>query len=193
MGKLLRRARWLRRFNELQGADRVKLKQIEALARDSAHADIQESCSDKVGWLQEQLQSCRAWDQRHAQADLVNQQVIIELLELGRETLHFRLGDFVDLSHFHDDTLKWNEATKQLLSGHKSPELNTEYLRKHLEAAASLDVRSPEKALLQALLEVACAWKDLARKALSTRLLPKIEAEASPAEVFTVVVHRSDN
>jgi hypothetical protein len=48
---MLRRARWLRRFSELKNADRVKLKQIEALARDSAHGDIQESCSEKIEWL----------------------------------------------------------------------------------------------------------------------------------------------
>jgi hypothetical protein len=35
VSKILKRARWLRRFGELQSADRVKLKQIEALARDS--------------------------------------------------------------------------------------------------------------------------------------------------------------
>lgn len=107
VSKMLKRARWLRRFGELQSAERVKLKQIEALARDSQHADIQdhESCRSKVEWLQGQLIHCRVWDERHREGDLVNNQVILDLLELGKTTLKFRLGDFVELSLFHDDTL----------------------------------------------------------------------------------------
>ena len=53
VNKVLRRARWMKRFQELRAADRVKLKQLEAINRDSAHQDIQEdeACRENSEWL----------------------------------------------------------------------------------------------------------------------------------------------
>lgn len=41
------------------------------------------------------------------------------LLELGKASLKFKIGDFMDLKNFHSDTLEWHESTRAILSGPK--------------------------------------------------------------------------
>jgi len=57
LNKRLRRLKWLRRHTEVTQADKVKLKTLESLAKDSNHQDIQEDpeCKGKADKLLEQL------------------------------------------------------------------------------------------------------------------------------------------
>jgi hypothetical protein len=83
-------------------------------------------------------------------------------LELGRKTLEFNLGDFVDLSMFHNDTLEWHDVTRQILNGPRSPKFNLDFVKNHLSDAANLDIHNHETEILQALIDLGTQWRDIA-------------------------------
>lgn len=103
MQKRLRRERWLKRLADLKASEKVKLKQLESLSKDSNHVDIQEDplCKLESDALGEQLIHCRHWCDEQNSADMNCQRDILRLLELGKATLKFNIGDFMDLKNFH--------------------------------------------------------------------------------------------
>lgn len=54
VSRRLKRAKWMKRIQEVKTAEKVKLKQLETLVKDSNHVDIQEDskCKDEAEKLQ---------------------------------------------------------------------------------------------------------------------------------------------
>jgi hypothetical protein len=177
MVKRLRIERWSKRLLELKAAEKVKLKQLESLAKDSNHPDIQLDCKAAADLLQQQLVKCRRWSELQSQADLNSNSDILKLLELGKANLEYNLCDFVDLRNFHQDMLGWRETTKRLLSGEKQSHQNYEFVRKHIETGRQLIEIGDDHQIevLTAMVEVCAHWKNVARKVLGSRELAKLD------------------
>jgi hypothetical protein len=63
------------------------------------------------------------------------------------------------------------------LTEFKNPELNYEYLRKHIDLGMNLDIMDKEMDALRAIVEMCAHWKSLARKILKSRELAKLEVQ----------------
>lgn len=167
---------------ELKAQDKVKLKQLESLAKEAGNADIQEDplCKEEADQLQRQVALCRQWAEEQVKADLNSNKDIIRLLELGKATLRYNLGDFVDLRNFHQDMIEWRETTLKILNGPKTSQYNYEFLRKHIEMGRTLDIADQELELLVALVDVCAHWKSVARKILASRQLAILDIGGAP-------------
>ena len=81
----------------------------------------------------------------------------------------------MELRSFHQDVEGWHTVAQKILTDHRNPAYNYDFVKNHIENGQSLEITDKDMRILKEIIELCAHWKSVVRKILKSRELAKLQ------------------